>query len=58
MEQVVTTSHGARTMDVDTATGLIYLPTADTLPPAPGADARQATMKPDSFKLVVVGRAK
>lgn len=57
VEQVVKTPAGARTMDVDAATNTLYLPTAEFLPPAPGADARRPTMKPDTFMIVVVGQS-
>jgi DNA-binding beta-propeller fold protein YncE len=57
VEQVVKTPAGARTMDVDAATNTIYLPAAEFLPPAPGADARRPAMKPDTFMIVVVGSA-
>jgi DNA-binding beta-propeller fold protein YncE len=56
VEQVVKTPAGARTMDVDAATNTLYLPTAEFLPPAPGADARRPAMKPDTFMIVVVGQ--
>ncbi len=54
--QTVKIPTGARTMDVDAATNTIYLPTAEFLPPAPGADARRPAMKPDTFMIVAVGQ--
>ncbi len=37
VEQVVKTPAGARTMGVDPTTHTVYLPTAEFVPPAPGA---------------------
>lgn len=53
--QTVTTALGARTMDVDTATHKIYLPTAEFEEQKPGATGRPAA-KPGSFMIVVVAR--
>jgi DNA-binding beta-propeller fold protein YncE len=53
--QSVTTAVGARTMDVDTQTHKIYLPTAEFEEQKPGATGRPAA-KPGSFKIVVVAR--
>jgi len=41
-------------MDVDAATGTIYLPTAEFAPVPPGGDTRRPPMKPDTFMIVVV----
>jgi DNA-binding beta-propeller fold protein YncE len=54
VEQTVKTPAGARTMDVDAAANTIYLPTAEFLPPAPGADPRRPAMRPDTFMIVEV----
>lgn len=57
VEQVVNTRDGARTMGIDAKTNTIYLPTAESEPPAPGeAPSRRPKMKPDSFMIVVVGQ--
>jgi DNA-binding beta-propeller fold protein YncE len=53
--QTVTTALGARTMDVDTATHKIYLPTAEFEEQKPGATGRPAA-KPGSFMIIVVAR--
>jgi hypothetical protein len=53
--ETVTTPQGARTMDVDPKTHTLYLPTAETEEPKPGATGRPG-MKPDSFMIVVVRR--
>jgi len=57
VEQTVKTPSGARTMDVDAAANVIYLPTAEFLPVPAGGDPRRPPMKPDSFMIVVVGSA-
>lgn len=54
VEQVVKTVAGARTMGMDEATNTLYLPTAEFLPPTPGAASRRPTPKPGSFMIVVV----
>ena len=56
VQQTVTTLRGARTMALNTKDHLVYLVTADfeEAPAAAGQKARR-TMKPDSFKLLVVG---
>ena len=51
--QSVTTARGAKTMDIDTATRTIYLPTADFEDAKPGSSGRGAA-KPNSFKILVV----
>lgn len=53
--QTVQTLRGARTMEVDSSTHKIYLPTAEFEPQSPGATGRP-TPKPDSFMIVVVSR--
>ena len=53
--QTVKTARGAKTMGVDTATGKIYLPTADFEDPTPGASGRPKA-KPNTFKVLVVSR--
>jgi len=53
--QTVTTPMGARTMDVDTSTHKIYLPTAEFEEQKPGATGRPQA-KPGSFMVVVVAR--
>lgn len=52
--QTVKTGEGARTMALDPVTHRIYLPAADYEPNAAGKRA----VKPGSFKIVVVARAK
>jgi DNA-binding beta-propeller fold protein YncE len=52
VEQVVKTPDGARTMGVDEASGLIYLPTAEFEPATSG----RPKPKPGTFRIVVVGR--
>jgi DNA-binding beta-propeller fold protein YncE len=54
VEQVVKTPLGARTMGVDHSTHMLYLPTAEMQPPAPGQ--RRPTPKPDTFMIVEVGQ--
>jgi len=54
--QSVTTPVGARTMGIDATTHTIYLPTAEFEQPKAGATGGPAA-KPDSFKIVAVGRA-
>ena len=54
--QTVKTPRGSRTMTVDPATHLVYLPAAEFAPAAPGE--RRPTPKPDSFMVAVVGPAK
>jgi DNA-binding beta-propeller fold protein YncE len=56
VEQVVKTPAGARTMGVNATTHIIYLPTAEFLPPTPGAASRRPQPKPDTFMIVEVGR--
>ena len=51
-EQTVKTPAGARTMAMDPATHLIYMPTADMEPVTSG----RPKAKPGTFKIVVVGR--
>ena len=53
--QTVKTPDGANTMALDPVTRTIYLPTSETVPPAPGGRGRGST-KPDSFMIVVVSR--
>ena len=53
--QTVKTPRGSRTMTVDPATHLVYLPAAEFAPAQPGE--RRPTPKPDSFMVVVVGPA-
>jgi hypothetical protein len=52
--QTVKTRPGARTMGVDPTAHLIYLPTAELEPAAPGSRGRPAP-KPGTFMIVVVG---
>ena len=54
IDQVVKTSLGARTMDLDSRNHIIYLPAAE-MDPAPPGDRRPHT-KPDSFMIVEVSR--
>lgn len=54
VEQVVKTPAGARTMGVDPSTHIIYLPTAELAPQAPGQ--RRPQPKPDTFMIVEVGQ--
>lgn len=54
VDQAVKTAPGARTMDLDAGNHTIYMPTAETQPPAPGE--RHPRMKPDSFMIVEVSR--
>jgi DNA-binding beta-propeller fold protein YncE len=56
VEQVVKTLAGARTMGVDSTTHTVYLPTAELLPPVPGAASRRPQPKPDTFMIVEVGQ--
>src|ERR1035441_6557359 len=57
VERVVKTPSGARTMGVDPSTHTIYMPTAEFVPTAPGAEAPQRPQtKPDTFMIVVVGQ--
>ncbi|GAC1428129.1 MAG: hypothetical protein NVSMB62_26070 [Acidobacteriaceae bacterium] len=51
-EQTVKTAAGARTMGMDPATHLIYMPTAEMEPVTGG----RPKAKPGTFKIVVVGR--
>jgi hypothetical protein len=53
--QSVTTARGAKTMDIDTKTHRIYLPTADFEDQKPGATGRPVA-KPGTFKILVVSR--
>lgn len=55
ISQTVTTPVGARTMDVDSNTHKLYLPTAEFEPQKPGATGRPA-MKPGTFMVVVVAQ--
>ena len=55
VEQEVKTVGGARTMAVDPSTHMLYLPTAEMEPLAPGQ--RRAQAKPDSFMIVEVRQA-
>ena len=50
----VATKVGARTAALDSATGDVYLPTADFGPPATAGD--RPAILPDTFEIVVVGR--
>ena len=52
VEQVVKTVYGAKTLGVDSATHLIYLPTADF----EASSAPRPKAKPNTFKIIVVGR--
>lgn len=54
VEQVVKTPAGARTMGVNPMTHIVYLPTAEFLPLAPGA--RRPQPKPGTFMIVEVGQ--
>jgi DNA-binding beta-propeller fold protein YncE len=57
--QNVTTQRGARTMTFDSASGRIYLPTAQFGPrPAPTAESPhpRPAIVPDTFTVLVVGR--
>lgn len=56
VEQVVNTAAGARTMGIDESTMTVYLPTAEMLPPVPGAVSRRPQPKPGSFMIVVVSQ--
>ncbi len=49
--QVVKTFPGARTMGIDVASGIIYLPTAEM---EPGVAGGRPTPKPDTFNIVIV----
>jgi DNA-binding beta-propeller fold protein YncE len=51
--QTVKTPLGARTMDVDASAHKIYLPTAEF---EPSTGSGRPSMKPGTFKIVVVGR--
>ena len=53
--QTVTTPVGAKTMDIDTETHRVYLPTAEFEEQKPGAAGRPSA-KPGTFMIVVVGR--
>jgi DNA-binding beta-propeller fold protein YncE len=55
LTQTVTTARGAKTMDIDTKTHTIYLPTADFEDAKPGATGRPVP-KPGTFKILVVTR--
>lgn len=52
--QTVATPKGAKTMDIDVSTDLIYMPTAQYDPPATGNGLGK--VKPGTFMIVVVGR--
>ena len=56
VEQVVKTPNGARTMGLDAMTHRLYLPTAEFEATEPGAAARRPRAKPDTFRIVEVGR--
>jgi len=54
--QTVLTAHGARTMAIDTKTGIVYLPTAQFgPPPRPTADVPhpRPSIVPDSFEILI-----
>jgi len=53
--QSVKTERGAKTMDFDSATGKIYLPTFDFEEPKPGVTGRPKAV-PGTFKILVVSR--
>ena len=52
VEQVVKTRYGAKTLGVDSATHLVYLPTAEF----EASSAPRPKAKPNTFMIVVVGR--
>ncbi len=52
VQQSLKTADGARTMDLNTETNRIFLPTAQLEPSTDG----RPKMKPDTFEIVVVGR--
>ena len=54
IDQLVKTSPGARTMDLDPRNRIIYLPAAEMEPAAPGE--RRPHTKPDSFMIVEVSQ--
>jgi DNA-binding beta-propeller fold protein YncE len=54
IDHVVKTAPGARTMDLDERNHIIYLPTAESEPAAPGE--QRPRMKPDSFMIVEVSQ--
>ena len=56
VEQVVKTPDGARTMDIDSATNTIYLPTAEIGAPAPGSN--RPSIRPGTFMIVEVKPAR
>jgi hypothetical protein len=56
--QVVKTAIGARTMAVDSASGKVYLPTADMTPADPADPKARPKAIPGTFKIVVVERTK
>lgn len=51
--QTVTTGVGTKTMDIDSRTHKIYLPTAEFEEAKPGA---RPAAKPGTFMIVVIGR--
>jgi DNA-binding beta-propeller fold protein YncE len=51
----IVTKQGARTITLDKASGLLYLPTADFEAMEPGAKGRPK-MKPGTFQILVVGK--
>lgn len=53
--QTVVTKRGARTLALDEATQMVYLPTAEFEPMQPGETGRPKA-KPGSFQVVVVGK--
>ncbi len=55
LAQTVATGRGAKTLDIDTTTHTIYLPTFDFEEQKPGATGRPAA-KPGSFKILLVSR--
>ncbi len=50
------TQRGARTIALDEKTHNVYLPTAESGPPAAGGRGQRASFLPDSFKVLVVGK--
>lgn len=52
---LIQTARGAKTMDIDTRTHTIYLPTADFEDAKPGASGRPVA-KPGTFKILVVSQ--
>jgi YVTN family beta-propeller protein len=57
--ETATTERGARTLALDEASGLLYLPTADFGPPPPPTPERpnpRPSIIPETFRVLVVGR--